>query len=139
MKHGHALQPAERERPRKTGVRDKQRRKHRRHDADRQRESEPFYRATRQPEKNRCCKKLGNVRVENRAESLSVGSINRYTKRFPLFNLIPKPLVDENIRVHRDSQAENETGNTGERKDAVKHAQCAHHHDAVDQQGDVCN
>jgi hypothetical protein len=67
-------------------------------------------------------RKLGDVRVENRAERFSVRGIDRHTKRFALFNFIPKPFVYQNIRVHRDSQAENKASNAGKCQDAVEHA-----------------
>src|SRR6185369_3458624 len=102
------LQQTEGEAPGKTRVSDKERGKHRCYDANRQRESEPFYRSTRQPEKNRCSKKLSDVGVENRAECFAIRSINRRTERFPLSNFVSEPLVDQNIRIDCDSKAENE-------------------------------
>ena len=79
------------------------------------------------------------MRVEDRAKRFSVRGIDCHTKRFPLFNFIPKPFVDQNIRVHSDSQAEDKASNAGKCQNAVEHAQHANHHDAVDQQSDVRN
>src|SRR3954470_7695038 len=72
VKHGHPFEPTQSECPRKAGVGDQQRGKHRCDDTDSQRQCETLNRSTRQPEKNCGCKKLRYVRIEDSAERFSI-------------------------------------------------------------------
>ena len=137
VQHRDLFHPAGIDEPAEEIPPDDERREERGQDAERKRNRETFDRPARFPEQNRRRDQGRDVGVEDRAERLFVGGLDRDLERFPERQFFPQSLVNQNARIDREADRQDNARNARQGEDEVEHRKRAHQQDDVHDQREV--
>src|SRR5687767_13507932 len=78
----------------------------------------------------------GQVRVDDRRERLGEAVLDRRLRSTPRPELLPDPLEDEDVRVDRHADGEDEAGDAGKSQSRTEEGHRAEEHDGIQDEGE---